>query len=269
MGRSFQAESARPEELAAAFRLIFRYLDEDECEIRTSNALTLTSQNELDPAGVFVVRQGHALLGAMICQPAPGASGLVWPPQAVPGPEHIDVEDCLVRHACAWLRQHGARLGQALLAPQDVCLAAPLERNGFVYITSLDYLRHALELPRDMRHSGEQLTYETYKAADRALFHYTLMRTYEQTLDCPELNDVRTIDDIIAGHLAQGRHDPERWWLAFDAGRPVGTLLLTELPESARGTFPMWVWCAARGQGWGRQLVAKRLMKPGWAKRGS
>ena len=56
------------------------------------------------------------------------------------------------------------------------------------------------------------------------------MRTYEGTLDCPELNGRRTIEEIIAGHEHQGRFRPELWWLVQEGGRPVGVVLLTELP---------------------------------------
>jgi ribosomal-protein-alanine N-acetyltransferase len=66
--------------------------------------------------------------------------------------------------------------------------------------------------------------------------------------------------DIIAGHKAQGRHDPNRWWLASGQGKPVGVLLLTEMPEG-----PGWdlsylgLIREARGQGYGRTLVEHAL----------
>jgi ribosomal protein S18 acetylase RimI-like enzyme len=57
------------------------------------------------------------------------------------------------------------------------------------------------------------------------------LETYEGTLDCPEVNGVRELDEIITGHRSQGTHDPARWRLVSDENGPVGVLLLAEIPE--------------------------------------
>jgi ribosomal protein S18 acetylase RimI-like enzyme len=160
------------------------------------------------------------------------------------------------------LRERGAKLAQALLVRDDTHLAAPLERNGFDHITSLWYLRHDLELPVGPFSTPQQLTYVTYKHTDARLFRQTLARTYEQTQDCPEVNGVRTLDEIVEGHRSQGTHDTERWWLALAAGRPVGVLLLTDVPEwdgwdvSYVGVVP-----EVRRRGLGRELMCKALFE--------
>jgi ribosomal protein S18 acetylase RimI-like enzyme len=255
-------EPARPDELAAAFRLAFQHLAAADREVRVHNALDLISQRELDPAGVLVVRGEGGLLGSLVCTPVAGASGLVWPPQVADHCDGVPVEDALVQAATCWLEGQGARLMQALLGGRDVPLAAPLERNGFCHITRLWYLRHNLELSADLLRTDERLTYTTYADGDRELFQRTLLRTYEQTLDCQEVNGVRTVEEIIAGHRAQGVHDPGRWWLAFDDGQPVAVLLATELPEtdgwdlSYLGVVP-----EARRRGLGRQLTRKAILE--------
>jgi ribosomal protein S18 acetylase RimI-like enzyme len=252
---------AQPEEQAAALNLAFQHLPPGDRRTRVANALRFLRQGELNPQGLLVARTGDRLLGVMICHPAPGASGLVWPPQAA-GPEgHAAVEDLLVGSATGWLRQQGAKLAQALLAPQEAGLAVPLERNGFAHTTSLWYMRHDLRginVARDVRDS---LTYRTYDQDDTvAAFQTTLLRTYDDTLDCPEVNGVRTLDVVLEGHQAQGNYRPERWWLALDHERPVGVLLLTELPDldgwdvSYVGVVP-----EARGRGFGRALLHKAM----------
>ena len=79
--------------------------------------------------------------------------------------------------------------------------------------------------------AADELAYEGYSTCDRALFERTLLRSYDGTRDCPEVNGVRTIAEIIAGHRAQGKHDPDRWWLAFAEDQPVGVLLVAQVPE--------------------------------------
>jgi ribosomal protein S18 acetylase RimI-like enzyme len=59
------------------------------------------------------------------------------------------------------------------------------------------------------------------------VFGSTISRTYIDSLDCPELNDVREIEDVIAGHKAVGRHDPSMWFLMCDHEHPCGVLLLS------------------------------------------
>ena len=63
-------------------------------------------------------------------------------------------------------------------------------------------------------------------------FAVVLDRTYEETLDCPELNGKRTADEILAGHRGQGTFHPDFWWLAFDGSTPVGLLLLMEMSDA-------------------------------------
>ncbi len=251
---------ARPPELEAAFRLVFLHLADGEREARVANALHLLRQGELDAAGVLLATEGGTPVGAMVCLPVPGASGLVWPPQAVEGPGRAEVEDALVRRATAWLRQRGAKLGQCLLSQEEARLAGPLLRNGFAHVTTLCYMQHDLSSSA-ARGDGADLRCVPYnELADPAALHETLLRTYEGTEDCPEISGVRGVEEIIAGHRAQGKHDPARWWLALAGGRPVGVLLLCEVPEwAAWDVAYVGVVPEARGRGYGRALMHKAV----------
>jgi ribosomal protein S18 acetylase RimI-like enzyme len=263
MPPSFRVETARPEEWAAALRLVFQDLAEEVRSSRVANALDLIHQGEIDPAGITVARGNRGLVGAMVSVLLPGASGLVWPPGVLEGPARTTIEDALVGQARHRLRQGGAKLAQAILAPTETPLAAPLLRNGFRHVTALWYMRRELdvEAPGDNHLSSHQdLPFQDYAHGNRALFPQTLLRTYQGTLDCPELNGVRDIEEILEGHRRQGKHDPGLWWLLFQAANPVGILLLTEMPEwgsldiSYLGVVP-----EVRGRGLGRALTAKAL----------
>jgi ribosomal protein S18 acetylase RimI-like enzyme len=216
-------------------------------------------QGELDPAGVIVVAASETLLGAMVCLPVAGATALVWPPQVVTSGAQREIEDRLMTHAIAWLRQRGAKLGQTLLAPEESQLAAALKRHDFVHITNLWYMRHNLRSLPARSPAAPVLTYQTYRDCDRALFHQVLWRTYEQTRDCPEVNGVRTLEEIVAGHQAQGLYNPEHWWLAQQAGQPVAALLVAELPEQGWDLSYVGVVPEARRRGIGQALTRKAL----------
>jgi ribosomal protein S18 acetylase RimI-like enzyme len=252
-------EPAREDELAAAIRLAFRHLDSQDRETRLTNALEMIRRKELNPAGIIVVREAAGLRGALICQPMPGASGLIWPPQTIPR-NHRDTEAQLIQFACRWLAGEGAKLVQSLLLPEESGLARPLEHHGFAKITRLCYLRHQLNLPATSFQEAERLIYQFYDSCESELFHQTLLRTYEQTLDCPEVSGVRTVEEIIAGHKSQGIHNPRHWWLAFQEGRPAGILLLAEMVDG-KGWDILYLGVVpeARRQGFGRELIRKAL----------
>ncbi|MFL5243969.1 MAG: GNAT family N-acetyltransferase [Gemmataceae bacterium] len=263
MAAPFTIGVARPEELPAAFRLIFQTTaNDDERERRLANALRMVSKGELEREGVFVARDRSGLVGAMVCLPVPGASGLVWPPQILPGLEPQLLEDDLIRRASSWLRDRGARLGQALLSADETNLGPSLQRNGFAHITTLFYLRHYLDLPVSLLLAKERLTFQTYRRAKRSVFHDVLWRTYEETQDCPEVNGVRTIDEVIIGHQSQGKYDPSRWWLAFAGETAIGVLLLTDIPEAHYWELAyVGVIPEARQHGFGRELIRKALFE--------
>jgi mycothiol synthase len=255
-------EPAHTTELAAAFRLLFNQLPPDDAETRVANALHLVQTGELDTAGVFVLRGGAGLLGALVCLPVPGASALFWPPSCVEDAHQPEREDLLIQHAIRYLRQRRVKLAQALLAPAERTLGGSLERNGFEHITHLWYLQHELEIPIQWLTCPARLDFQPYDSSTAATFHETLWRTYDGTRDCPEVNGVRTIDEVIVGHQAQGRYDPDRWWLATFEGRPVGVTLLIELPESGAWDLSyMGIVPEARRQGFAREMLLRALFE--------
>lgn len=261
MAQQFTVNSVTPEEVGDALRLVLQYvIDPQERERRWTNAMRLIARGELAREGLFVAKGSGKLLGALACTPVAGASGVLWPPQTVAGPHDLAIEDQLVQKALAWLQQKGAKLVQGLLAADELAFGAGLVRNGFQAITRLWYMRHHLDLPVHQWLAEDRLTYKSYRQADSNLFHETLLKTYENTADCPEVNGVRTIDEIMAGHKAQGKHDPGRWWLAFQQAEPVGVLLLVENPEiSAWEVAYLGVVAGARHRGIGRELTRKAL----------
>ncbi len=258
MSRLFNISQVSAQELPVAFQLVFQHVAAEDREARVANAVRMVQTGELIPEGVLVARRANQLLGALVCLPVAGAGGLVWPPQARPGPSQVAVEDQLVQHAASWLRSRGAKLAQSLLNPADVHLAKPLERNGFAHITSLWYMRCQFQEAVTTAAVGSSLKYESYWATNKEAFHQTLLQSYEGTLDCPEVNDIRTLDEILSGHQAQGVHSPDRWWLALHDRTPVGVLLLADMPEwSSWDVSYVGVVPAARRRGFGRQLMVK------------
>src|SRR5206468_3252545 len=81
--------------------------------------------------------------------------------------------------------------------PEAVSLAAPLLRNGFRHITALCYLRNEQEPSPSWLGTPSRLPLQTYEQADHELFHATLWRPYEETLDRPEAAGVGTLEHLL------------------------------------------------------------------------
>lgn len=74
------------------------------------------------------------------------------------------------------------------------------------------------------------ITLERHSPEIDADFKAAIQQSYQQTLDCPALNGVRSIDDVVAGHRAAGEYNPANWLLLRDQGRPAGVLVLAQVP---------------------------------------
>lgn len=242
--------TADPHEHVAALEILFRHLPPEEVLARIVAALPVLGEADAHGLRLLVARDGGGLRAAMMAQALPGGTGLVWPPQG-----DADAEDALLREAQAWLRESAVRIVQALLTPEEVPTAGPLLRAGFAQVTKLWYFRHRLTNVSPVN----SLVFQPYRDAGPEVFHRTLARTYDGTLDFPEMNGARTVEEVLHGHRAAGS-DPARWWLASLGNVPVGVLILSPADDgggldlSYVGVVP-----ERRGHGFGEELVVKAM----------
>ncbi len=252
--------NAAPADLPEIIELLFQHVPEEERLARLTQAMSMVAQGELRAEHILVARAGQGKpCAAMIYQPLPGACGLLWPPQAGPGAQRPEIEDQLVQAGLTRLRRGGAKLAQAILDPAEAVLAGALQRNGFRHITQIEYLRHSLanlQLPA----SPPRIRWQTEDEENRHLLPPVLELPYQVSLDCPELNGIRSMAEVIAGHRGQGVYRPDFWWLAFLDSQPVGVLLLSEIP-AGQGLDLAYVGVVpeARRRGVGRALLQLAL----------
>ena len=158
------------------------------------------------------------------------------------------------------------------LLPTDMGEDAELlKAAGFRHVSDLLYLVCLAEHFPTSPPSPE-FQFQAYSPALNAKFSQLVNATYEDTLDCPAVNGVRSIDDVLQGYRATGHFDPERWLLVGHQGEEMGCLILTDYPEHATWELIyMGLLPAARGRGWGvgivrhaqwlcRQALRKRLV---------
>ena len=120
----------------------------------------------------------------------------------------------------------------------------------------------------------------------RPLFEAAIEATYEGTLDCPGLRGVRTMAEVVEGHVGAGVFEPGMWRVVWDrgaddeagspriairglrggeggVGRPAGVLCVNRVPEGGgRGAFEvvyLGVSPGYRGLGLGGALLERAI----------
>jgi len=244
--------TARLDERAAALDLLWSDFSPAE---RTQRVALLRA--EATPStwdGLFVAERSSRLVGAALGQLQAGRCGSISAPRIWPGePTGTAVE--LLAAVNLFLQRAGVRIGQALLRLPLTGDADVLEAGGYRRITDLEYLvAQPPSLPTSLPRS--ELQFEPCTPDREARLAAIVQQTYQDTLDCPELNGVRAMEDVLAGYRASGHHDPGRWLLVTHEGEPVGCLLLTDYPEQETWELIyMGLKPESRGRGWGAQIA--------------
>ena len=204
---------------------------------------------------------------ACLAIPGPGKTAMLFlsgPTRSVTEGEAADAErDACVRGAIGSIAQTDVNLVQALPDPADGWACACFERAGMQSVGELAYLSRRLGGGRPearpdtpdglhLRDPGELRT----SAADRARLCDLLTRTYEGTLDCPELCGMRQAGDILESHLAAGSFDKRHWLIAHDGSRDVGCCLVSLNDDGATAELVyIGLTPEARGKGAARWLL--------------
>lgn len=219
-----QLSAERRQEVAA---MLFAHLTATEREQRVEQLRTALIKRELDEATILTAWLGECVLGVLVVELIPGSSAVLWAVRSRPGSERTTCEDALFSHAIQMLQSRGVKLAQSFLPPAEEAAANALLRNGFQRIASVWHMR--CDLPGGADDSVDVVQMQPFDKIDATVFQETLLRTFDETLDCPELNHLRTSDEIFAGHRA-GAPDASRWWLIEVGDKPVGVLILADAP---------------------------------------
>jgi ribosomal protein S18 acetylase RimI-like enzyme len=227
-------------------------------EAAVNRFLDFAEQQGLNTEHFFVARSGRRILGCALLVPGAGRTAMAFV-NPIAAAEQVGDIGALIAHATAALDPMAVRVVQALLEPNQNLEREAYERAGYWKLAVLVYMQCravrqavALELPRGLR----ALTWDD---ARREVFAAAIEASYRDTLDCPGLMGMRTIDDILAGHLATGEFDPSLWHVILDGDKPSGVLLLSRVLEG-RSLELVYLGLAPSVRGRG---VAQRLMRFG------
>jgi len=246
----FSVEFCAAPDRADALRLLHSGLSPDQQTALPTVLNAVHAMGETEYPGLLVARNSETLLGTVWVQLAPGSSAIVWPP-AIGGVASAE----LMRAAAKFLDDKRVSLAQVLVspdAPQDPQLLAAGEFHRLVELRYLKVERDLL--PEKL--SVNKLNFISAACDEPERLGRLIMKTYEQTLDCPQLNGLRDAADILKGYQAQGEFSADRWFFVQQDDNDVGVLILTIHPD--RGTWElvyMGVVPESRGKRFGEEIV--------------
>lgn len=207
---------------------------------------------------LFVAIQAGQVAAAAWAQPSPGRAAALWPPEwAGRRPVGaVAVEAALVAAAMRAVDAAGVEMTQALFENADDPRVEALGRGGFRKIAELDYLGRTIP-GAAVRAAETLLSFEPHTQRGHARLKRVLRQTYVASLDCPGLDDLREVEDVLTGYRATGRYDPQHWLIASDLdGHDVGVVLVSEHPDADQAELIyMGVTHDARGRGLGARLI--------------
>jgi ribosomal protein S18 acetylase RimI-like enzyme len=248
--------------LPEVLQLLFNRLDETFRPLQIAAA-----REEIENSGgqgqiVYVARCGPALAAAIWVQILSGRVASLWAPGLAAG-QSAATAATIIDLAISKAAAAGIRLIQALLETDAGPPAAWLRQCGFRHITDLLYLVSLREVFPTAPLSGE-LTFEPLGQAGQsgvseiqmARLAGIIQRTYVNTQDCPAIQGLRPVDDVLATYRAVGTFNPARWFFVRQGSTDIGCLLLADhSQESNCELVYMGIVPAARGHGWGVQIV--------------
>ena len=280
-GWNIKVELCPPEAREAALQVLYQRIPDSLRSRLVAEVLHEALSGQVDLSGLWVAwdrfwrlvperspgrQSGRGrIIGAFLTQTLAGRAAAAWAPEVVPSLRRAAIAAMLVQSALVDLRNRGFRIVQSVLDESATCRGAgDLTRGGMPRITELLYLERETKLPLPMHpdDAPSRLDWSSFDPTHEIEFRALLQATYASSLDMPELEGIRSLDDVIAGHRATGRFVPQRWRLGQVPGEPnaAAVLLLADIPDrDVWEVVYLGLTPSARGRGLGRAAITHAL----------
>ncbi len=246
-----RVRAATDADRAAALELVYSHLPAEERAGRIAQATDRASGSHRT---AWTAYRGEKLTAATLVEVLPGKTAIISLPR-VSGRQSAEAIRGLLAQVVARLPGQNVRLAQVFLPIEDSGEEELLVDGGFHRAANLLYLlspcgKFPVVMPE------EDCEFLPYSASLQARLFRIVEHTYAGSFDCPSIDRVRSVEDVMDGYRAAGVFDPARWLIVRRDGSDVGCLLLADDAASNQWELTyMGVIPAARGQGIGRAIV--------------
>jgi mycothiol synthase len=168
----------------------------------------------------------------------------------------------LLRAAAAFVDERQIPLTQLVVSADDGYSPAACQAAGFPEFATLAYMYvdlkgRARRVPHPHFRMPPPLRFRGNADAEPERLERVVAQTYVGTLDCPRLDGVRPLSEVLQGYRTQGRYRPEHWYVVQAEEQDVGALILAEHPGLGNWELVyMGIAAPVRGRGWGEAVVA-------------
>jgi mycothiol synthase len=236
-----------------AMEMVFSHLPAEQRREQVAAMASPSSGDESEAILVGAYR-GSTLVGAGLAQVQPGQTVQFWLPRTAEG-EPPETAEKILKALVKSFEDSDGLMGQIILEMVSPGEDELIRRGDFGYLAELLYLV-CPECDYPEARPVSPLEFACYNPADSSRFTRLVENTYRGTLDCPQLNGLRKMEDVLEGYRAAGVFDPRCWFVVKQDGREIGCLLLTDHPAYANLELVyMGVIPEARGEGYGRHIA--------------
>ena len=236
----------------------------DACQVQRICQLTESSLQRCggEIGGLHVLEAHGRLLAACASLDLPGSVSLFLLP--LWNLAHIGLRQLtdLLTFAARAAAGRRRRFAQVMPPPEIAEQARPaLLQAGFTHLADLLYMHRSAYDPVPIQ-PIDQTAWLTLADTGEDLFADLIRQTYVDSLDCPGLTGVRTVQDVLASHRGAGEFDPSGWYVLQYCNQPAGVLITartafrTSLEVVYVGLVPQ-----ARGKGLGRLCVHHAIQR--------
>lgn len=251
---------ATPAELDPAVRLVLASQGASITDEHVREFLTFAHERGIDLGLLWIAEQAGKPALAALPIISPGRTALLF---ASPPPSHAGDATLsrVIDAVCEALAARDIQLAQVLLDPADEVMRKIYAAVQFHPMAELIYLQGSPGPDAAAPVLPPHFRWVDYSEATHDLFSQTILATYQLSLDCPALNGIRSMRDVIDGHKASGQFDPRHWLLLCQADRPMGVLLLASsgTSESVMELVYLGLLPESRGRKLGEILVRQAL----------
>ncbi|MHC4875998.1 MAG: GNAT family N-acetyltransferase [Planctomycetota bacterium] len=253
-------------EIESRLQIQFAGLNQSERDEQIAQLLASHSQQRICLDDSLTVTRDGRTAGVLTIARQPDDTINLWPATTISGLHPEDAQSIrrlLYKQAVEFVDRSNSWIAQCLLAQHDVVTCRELHAAGFPRLTELVFQARSLSQPVTDVVSSEPVSHEPFDSGrNQQRFADVLERTWQGTLDCPELNGTRNGQAALAGHQLAGEFAPDRWLLFSLDGADAGVLLMTDHPdEQVWEVVYFGVACEARGRGLGRIILTEGLRR--------
>jgi ribosomal protein S18 acetylase RimI-like enzyme len=222
---------ANPNEVQLAVAMVLGSPSKPAPASQVIDFINAAPQRRIDVRAAWVVQSSNRIVWSILPVINPGRTCLLLAPGDLPD-STFRAATQLVNQICRGLAEGGLHLSQVLLEPQHARPRRLFTSTGFNEIAELIYLQGYIPKALQPAPITNQMRWLSYSRQTHDILAQTIIRTYENSLDCPALSGLRHIDDILAGHQATGEFDPSAWQLLVENDNPLGVVLLSRIPHT-------------------------------------